>query len=51
MLETGIEVLCNCRISPRHMELLSHVSICLGSYSMERYIEPTAKVVTYCITQ
>jgi hypothetical protein len=44
-LLTGSKGLHNCRISPRHLELLTHARICFSSHSLERYLKPWAKTV------
>jgi len=50
-LWTAIKGLSNCRLSPRHLELLPHVRICFGWYAMERDIKSQATTFIQCITK
>jgi hypothetical protein len=40
IVQTGRKQLCNCQISPRHLQLLPQNAICLSSYYIKCCIQP-----------
>jgi hypothetical protein len=44
-LQTGSRGLPNCRITPRYLESLPCIRVCISSQSLERYLKPQAMMV------